>query len=425
MSRRRVFSGSRSVAALGVAVVSIAALVMGSIAAPPAHAVSELERYLNLPMVNRDASQGPGGVNPKLPTDPKVLKGLVEEARERGVAPTSYQALLLQYRLADTTAAAGIDLKSWNPRAGVSANRVNLERSYTFYKNLQLSHRELQWAGMAGLVGADFGGGLLDFELATNVYDFARLAPVAHAIVAETNRSLGPVFVDKLPEGLRALARVGAKITAADLRHVQGAILVMQKNIFSDLMPMHRAYVTEGLPALREMRDAGLFPDEIMNAWENIATKTPDGIAAGNARLLMREQGEIINKQWDAVRAYRGDVGMAMTYASTLAGSPSVAGVPPLRSYKPLQLNGTAVDGRKVTITVPLPSWNWSVFDERWDYITTELLPKYRLQIENRWPALKRELQAPESAQMEQHRPIFNILPTLQSALETLKVEVK
>ncbi|EGD54595.1 hypothetical protein SCNU_13473 [Gordonia neofelifaecis NRRL B-59395] len=415
----------------GIRAVFVSALVLtvavggAALASPRASAAPELDRYLNLPMVNRDADHGPGGVNPALPTDPAVLRGLLDEARERGVAPTSYQALLLQYRLADTTAAAGIDLKSWNPRAGVTANRGNLAKSYQFYKNLQLDHRELQWAGMGGLVGADFGGGLLDFELATNVYAFTRLAPVANAIVTETNRAFGPAIIDRLPTGLRALARVGATITPADLQYVQGSILVMQKNIFSDLMPMHRAYVTGGLPALREMYDAGLFPADIMRAWEQVATKTPDGIAAGNARLLKREQGDIVSKQWDAVRAYRGDIGEAMTYASTLAGSPSVAGVLPLRSYKPLQLTGTTPDRRVVTVTVPLPSWNWSVFDQRWDYITDQLLPKYRYQVENRWSDLRRELVIPADAQMEQHRPIWNLLPMMQSALDTLKAEVR
>lgn len=411
--------------ALTVSMVAAVVLTGTTFVAPSAHAVGDLDKYLNLPLVNRDADHGPGGVHPSLPTDPSVLRKLLDEARDRGVAPTSYQALLLQYWLADTTVAAGIDLKSWNPRAGVTANRGNLAKSYQLYKNLQLQHRELQWAGMGGLVGADFGGGLLDFEMATDVYQITRLAPVANAIVTETNRAFGPVLIDKLPTGLRALARVGATITPADLRHVQGSILVMQKNIFSDLMPMHRAYVTAGLPALREMHSAGLFDDEILQAWENVATKTPDGIAAGNARLLRREQGEVVNKQWNTVRAYKGDVGEAMTYASTMAGSPSVAGVLPLRSYKPLQLNGTTVDGRTVAVTVPLPSWNWSIFDERWAYITDQLLPKYRFQVEHRWPALSRELRMPSDQQIEQHRPIWNLLPMMQSALNTLKVEVK
>ena len=304
----------------------------------------------------------------------------------------------------------------------MSANRQNLVRSYRFYENLQLSHRELQWAGMGGLVGADFGGGLLDFELATNIYDFARLQPIANAIVGQTNTTLGPVFVDKLPRGLRALARVGATISADDLRKIQGDILVMQKNIFSDLMPMHRAYVVGGLPALDEMHRAGLFDGEILRAWQQIASKQPDAIAAGNARLLRREQGEVIKDQWDATRAYKGDVGEAMTYASTVAGSPSVAGVIPPRSFRSIEISGTAPNGRPATLTVPLPDWNWSVFPERWAYITDQLLPKYKDQVNNHWPELSATLRKPYDQQLESHRPMWNIAPMLQSALETTKV---
>ena len=405
-----------------------AALALTAVApthSPEASAAPSVDRYLNLPLVNRDAAHGPGGVHPALPTDPGTLARLLDDARSRGVAPTSYRALLLQYWLADTTRAAGIDLKTWNPRNGVTANRDNLIKSYRFYEDLQLSHRELQWAGMGGMVGADFGGGLLDFEMATTVYDFTRLAPVANAIVTETNRAFGPAVIDKLPTGLRALARVGAVITPADLRHVQAEILVMQKNIFTDLMPMHRAYVKAGLPALREMRDAGLYSDEILGAWEDIAGKTPDGIARGNARLLRREQGEVVREQWNAVRAYKGDVGEAMTYATTLAGSPSVAGVLPPRSFHPTRIVGRTADGREATVTLPIPTWNWSVFEERWAYITDQLLPKYRNLVENQWPTLRRQLQIPYTQQIESHRPIWNVLPTLQSALATLKVEVK
>ena len=408
----------------GVAIGLVAALGLAgaTIAAPPTHAAGPLSEYLDLPTVNRDAAHGPGGIHPKLPTDVPTLGKLVNEARSTGVAPRSYRALLLQYWLADTTRAAGIDLKSWNPRAGVSANRQNLIKSYRYYEDLQLAHRELQWAGMAGMVGADFGGGLADFEMATDIYDFARLQPVANAIVGETNRLLGPVFVDKLPEGLRALARVGAVISAADLRTVQGDILVMQKNIFTDLMPAHRAYIKGGMSAISELHDADLIDAEILQAWKNIASKDSAAVAAGNARLLQREQGEVIKDQWDAVRAYKGDVGMAMTYATTVAGSPSVAGVVPPRSYRPLQVSGTGPDGRTATLTLPLATWNWSVYPERWDYITEQLLPKYKNLVDHHWGTLRAQLQVPYEQQFESHRPIWNILPTLQSALETMKV---
>ncbi|MDH3046574.1 hypothetical protein BJF87_16205 [Gordonia sp. CNJ-863] len=406
-----------SVCAAVTVVVALGSLVGGGSAT-----ADSLSRYLNLPLVNRDASQGPGGVHPALPTDASTLQRLVDQARDRGLDPSSYEALLFQYWLVETTTRAGIDLASWNPRDGVGANHQNLLKSYRYYEDLQLAHRELQWAGMGGLVGGDFGGGLLDYKDATEIFEFSRLQPVAHAIVARANELAGPQAVNSLPGGLRALARVGAQITADDLRQVQGQILVMQKNIFSDLMPMHRAYVVGGLPALREMNAAGLFDDEIMRAWEGIASKEPAAVAAGNARLLQREQGEVIAKQWDATRNYKGDVGEAMTYGSTVAAAPSVAGVVPPRDIRQLTVPGRAPDGRKVIVSLPLPEWNWSVYEDRWVYISTELLPKYRKQVEYNWPALSAAMRAPYFEQMETHRPTRNLLPLMQSVLTSIKV---
>ncbi|MFT4042112.1 MAG: hypothetical protein QM673_03000 [Gordonia sp. (in: high G+C Gram-positive bacteria)] len=411
-------SRRRGVVAVIIVVLGLVATITGAGGA----GADRLRPYLNLALTNRDAAHGAGGVNPALPTDPVVLGSLLADARARHLAPGAYRALLYQYWLADTTTAAGIDLASWNPRAGVTANRANLVKSYRYYQNLQLTHRELQWAGMGGLVGADFGGGLLDFELATNIYDLTRLQPLANAVVSRTNRTLGPVFVNRLPRGLRALARVGATVSAADLRYIQGNILIMQKNIFSDLMPMHRAYVVGGLPALAEMRRAGIFGDEIMAAWRDISSGRPDAVAAGNARLLQREQGEVIRAQWDRTRAYKGDVGEAVTYVSTIAGSPSVAGVIPPRSFRSIQIHGRAPDGRRATLTLALPDWNWSVYPQRWAYITDQLLPKYTAQVNTRWPQLRAALRKPFDQQLESHRPLWNILPALRSALATTKV---
>ncbi|ORI12729.1 hypothetical protein BJI47_06295 [Rhodococcus sp. 1168] len=379
---------------------------------------AELAPFLDLPLVNRDAAHGPGGVNPALPYDKAQLENLLEKADREGVDPPRYAALLLQYRLVDVTEAAGIDLITWDPRAGVEANRQNLIDSYSYYVGLQLSHRELQWAGMGGLVGADFGGGLIDFELMSGIYDFPGMAQTANAIVEQTLGVLGPDAVALLPEGLQALARSGATITPEDLQQILGEILVMQKNIFSDLMPMHQAYVTEGLPALEQMHRAGLFDDSVLNAWIDVASGESDRIAAGNRVLLQREQGEVIKSQWDDVRNYKGDVGEAITYASTIAASPSVAGVVAPRSYKPVTISATLADGRVATLTTPLPSWNWSVFDQRWDYISAELLPKYKAMVENNWPQLESELREPYDQKLEGARPLRNIPQMLQSALE-------
>ncbi|MFE9579290.1 hypothetical protein ACFYO1_23090 [Nocardia sp. NPDC006044] len=410
------------IALRATALALAAAVGLGLAAAAPAGAAGEVDRYLDLPLVNRDAASSPGGVNPELPYDAAELRGLLDEARAQGVAPTRYAALLYQYWLVDATNKAGIDLRSWDPRAGVEANRTNLTRSYRYYEDLQLNHRELQWAGMGGQVGADFGGGLIDFEMMGNIYGLPGLSESARGVIAAVDQAAGPQAVAQLPRGLMALAEAGSQIAPEDLRYIIGMILVMQKNIFSDLMPMHDAYVTEGLPALEEFQAAGLFGADIMAAWRGVASGEYDRIASGNGTLLRREQEWVIRDQWDSVRGYKGSVGEAITYVSGAAGSPSVAGVAPPREFNPVRMRVTLADGRPALMTLPLPEWNWSEFDSRWDYITTELLPKYKFQVENNWPALEAVMRTPYEIQMESHRPLFNIPQLLDSAARQIQV---
>ncbi|MFI9506993.1 hypothetical protein [Nocardia sp. NPDC052566] len=403
--------------------VALAAVIGCALAfAAPAAGAGEVDRYLDLPLVNRKAANGPGGVNPELPYDAAHLRRLLDEARGQGIAPTRYAALLYQYWLVDATNRAGIDLKSWDPRAGVQANRDNLIKSYRYYEDLQLAHRELQWAGMGGQVGADFGGGLEDFELMTTLYSLPGMSESARGVLAAVSQAAGPQAVAQLPPGLLALATAGPLITPEDLRFLIGLILVMQKNIFSDLMPMHDAYVTEGLPALEEFQAAGLFGADIMDAWRDVASGDPNRIATGNGTLLRREQQWAIGSQWDEARAYKGPVGEAITYVSGAAGSPSVAGVAPPREFRPVRIPFTMSDGRPAVLTLPLPDWNWSVLDARWDYITSQLLPKYKYQVEYNWPALESVMRTPYDVQMESHRPLLNIPQLLDSAAREIQV---
>ena len=411
-----------SAIARGAGMVLAAVVGLGVLTATPAAASPELDRYLDLPLVNRNAAQSPGGVHPALPCDHAELGRLLDAARAEGVAPARYAALLYQYWLVDATEKAGIDLRTWDPRTGVQANRENLIKSYRYYENLQLDHRELQWAGMGGQVGADFGGGLIDAELMGTLYDLPGIADAAHAVLGAVQQAAGPQAVAMLPEGLRALADAAPRITPEDLHWILGMILVMQKNIFSDLMPMHDAYVTGGLAALSEFQRAGLFGDDIMGAWRDVASGDRDRIAAGNGVLLRREQQWAIGAQWDEVRNYKGSVGEAITYLSGAAGSPSVAGVVPPREFRPVRVPFTAADGRAMVLTLPLPSWNWSALDPRWDYITSQLLPKYKWQVENNWPALETTLRTPYEVQLESHRPLLNIPQLLGSAAQELTI---
>ena len=247
---------------------------------------------------------------------------------------------------------------------------------------------------------------------------------MAQQIVAGVREAAGQEAVNQLPSGLRALANA-PELTPDDLDYVIGEILVMQKAIFCDLMPMHQAYVDGGLPALQEMADAGVFPSTVMDAWRDIASADPERIAAGNATLLRREQLTVIGDRWDAVRNYRDGLGEAMTYASTMVGSPSVGGVQPMRSWRPIKFTQSLAGGREALVTVPLPAWDWSRFDERWDYITDQLLPGYTAQVTNDWEGLTTQLTIPMVWQMQTHRPLANLGVIAQDAADTFTVEIR
>ncbi|NLD86467.1 MAG: hypothetical protein GX636_11230, partial [Actinomycetales bacterium] len=178
----------------------------------------------------------------------------------------------------------------------------------------------------------------------------------------------------------------------------------------------------EGIAGLEEMHRAGLFGDDIMEAWHDVASGDPDRIAHGNMTLLNREQGWVVSDMWDGVRAYKDGLGEAFTYLMTLAGSPSVAGVPALRDHNPVRLSGTLPDGRQATLHTPLPTWDWSVYEQRWDYVTTQLLPRYRHEVEHNWPVLEAKLRVPYEQQFESARATNRIPEILGSVLRSTYV---
>ena len=140
--------------------------------------------------------------------------------------------------------------------------------------------------------------------------------------------------------------------------------------------------------------------------------------------LLKREQQWVVGEHWDRVRAYKDGLGEAFTFMMTLAGSPSVAGVPPLRDHLAVTIPTTLPDGRAATLHTPIPGWDWSVFDQRWDYVTTELLPRYRHMVENDWPALEATLRVPYEQQFESARATRRIPELLGDVARATYVSV-
>lgn len=397
----------------------------GAITAGSAHA-ADYERYLDLPLTNRFADKGAGGVNAALPTDLNRLSQLVSQARSSGIDPQRYGALLYQFRLVQATSSAGIDLAAWNPDKGFHAMRGNMIKSYRLYENLQISHRNLQWSGMAGLVGADFGGGTADVVMMGDLYSLPGLQPLAAQIIETATRVAGPGVIGIFPKGLQTLAYHADKITPADLTWFAKQILVMQKAIFTDLMPLHMAYVRSGMAGIEEMRRAGVIDDSVLGAWRDIDSGVATRVAKGNETLLRREQYNVVGWQFDNVRNYRkaDGVGAALTYAMTLAGSPSIAGVPALRNFIPFVYTTRLADGRTAKVTTPIANWDWSVFDLRWKYVTTELLPRYQNVVANQWGQLVATMKVPYETQFESHRPIWNVGKILADAAAHTRVTI-
>ena len=411
---------------VGVVVAMMIAVMSAGALAAPAQA-ADYQRYLDLPLTNRFADKGPGGINAALPTDLPTLTRLIGQARSSGVDPHRYAALLMQFRLAQATSQAAIDLAAWNPQRGFVATRSNMIKSYRLYEDLQISHKNLQWAGMAGLVGADFGGGIADIVMMRDIYAIQGLQPLAAQIIEATTTVAGKGFIGIFPKGLQTLAYSADKITPADLDWFTKRILVMQKAIFTDLMPLHMAYVCNGIAGIDEMYNAGIIDSSVRAAWSDIDSKDAARVATGNETLLRREQYSVVGEPFNEVRNYRkaDGVGEALTYAMTLAGSPSVAGVPALRDFIPFVYTGKLADGRTIEVHTPIANWDWSVFDQRWKYVTTELLPRYQVQVNHHWNDLVATMKVPYETQFESHRPIWNLHKILADAASHTSVTVR
>lgn len=336
--------------------------------------VLQLANVLDLPLSNLDGEQS-GGINPNLPTDLETLQRWLDCARAAGIDPKRYRALLQQYWLVKAADDAGIDLNAWDPSTGVDGNRQNIVNVYNFYGRLFLDHPELQWAGMANMIGPSFAGGFMDLD---GMKDFAR--KLAHAI-----DSLPPGVRGSLPRELAELAEVGANLTAEELRWFENKFLAMQKHIFIDMASQHEAYVNGGTEAIDEMRRADLIDDRARNAWDDIASGDPYLIQLGNTALLYREQNQIIHGQYDQMYQHHSPVGPVMTYVMTMAGAASIPGTKTPGEYSPLTVNGeVTIPGLFADSTVsaqlrtPLPDFNVADRDARWDYITHDTLPAYQ-----------------------------------------------
>ncbi|WP_280216579.1 hypothetical protein [Nocardia neocaledoniensis] len=345
-------------------------LILGALLAPAARAVPAYVDYLDLPAVNADGEFG-GGLHPALPLSAPPLLAALEEARADGIAPARYGTLLHQYWLVVATDNAGIDLAGWEPYRGVAANAATFPQVYVNYFRIAAARPDFYWAGLAGLAGGSFASGFFDLGDIGGVLSVGGIHELGSA-VADLLRVTPPELVAALPADIGGLATLGPRLSAADLAWYQTRLMIMQKHIFLDLVPMHEAYLAEGMAGIDEMRAAGVINEHIRTAWVGIDSGTDEGRADALVRMADREQNEIIADQWDVTAAGRDGMGRVMTYVTTVGGKAAVPGTRAPGQYDPVTVRAGGLGLR-----VPLPGFNWADRETRWAYIVDDLLPRH------------------------------------------------
>ena len=241
---------------------------------------------------------------------------------------------------------AGIDADEWRPEDGLLENDAIVQAVYRYYGSLYLDNPELQWAGMANLVGPMFYAGWQDMYAIRQIADPADRAeylsrwvglPTLPSQAYDAADALGHV----LPPGFLNPAHLAEHLTADEIEWYEDRFLMMQREIFDDLAWQHEAFVLGGAPLMREI--GSRYPNELLprdvDTWEDIGSGDPARIQAGNADLLLREQERIIQDDYDAMRDHHGPVGDVFTYGfSTMAENPMPGGQA-YRDYDPIELS--------------------------------------------------------------------------------------
>lgn len=348
------------------------------------------------------------------PKDLEALTALLDEARANGLPPTAFAEALKQFWTQKAYEAAGIDPAAWDTSLGAESLEAIIEQVYTYYGDAFLEDRDLQWSGMAAMIGPSFASGFLDLGM---------FREWAHSI---GNAPLPPGISGDVVETL-------ASLTDEDLGAYEERFLQMQKEIFLDQAPMHEAYRQGGIEGIREMVAAGLIDRRTAAAWEAIASGDPIRISQGNEFMLSREQREIIKNDYDWM--YARPTGPAVTWAATLVGAPSIPDAKSFPEVFPIVVEQNTpgpdtIFGRDnpldvtAVVTTPLPAGNIAHEDDRWALIEKDTLPRYRDVLGNGAQA-EELIRIPVHERIEQYRLSKKWDDLIARIVSTTTVEVR
>jgi uncharacterized protein YukE len=287
---------------------------------------------------------------------------------------------------------AGIDGDNWDPNKGLLANDDTVQRVYALYGRLFNEHPELQWAGMANIVGPMFYAGWQDIYTVRHVMDPGERADLLFQLSGLGSLpgfvKTGADLAGHLPIGPLAPAELAGHLGNDELEWNEHQFLTMQKAIYDDLAWKHVAYSIGGIGLMRQLASEGQLGRTELAPWENIASGDPGRIADGNEALLRREQEQIVQPYYDEMRNHHGVSGDVFTYTSTVMAEDPVPGGHAYRDLYRLHVQFDAPTPQvpftswppqpHVDISTPLPDGNLSNFDDRWRWIQQDMLPHYR-----------------------------------------------
>ncbi|TDP99875.1 MULTISPECIES: hypothetical protein [unclassified Leifsonia] len=299
-------------------------------------------------------------------------KVAMDAAADSGLIVTNspeYRRFLTGYWNHKALLKAGIDPATWDLRRGTEANWETIKKVYDYYGRLYLNNPDLQWAGMANMIGPSFAGGFRDLAMLRSIL----------------KSGVQPPFI---PDALWGQLR---QFSDEELRFYETTLLGMQKEIFLDQARQHEAFLGGGMKEIERLRASGAIDRDTAYAWKQIASGDPAQISEGNGFLLKREQKEIIDDNYDAMRDH-APTGEAMTQMITLIGA---AAIPGAKTFPEVFSEGNIADE-----------------DDRWSLIKKDTLPVYQDLVKNQ-PEKVREIIESDFTKRTEDMRIQNRLPEI------------
>ncbi|MBP1233368.1 uncharacterized protein YukE [Arthrobacter sp. PvP102] len=338
--------------------------------------------------------------------NPDAAKAALDAAADSGLIDKNspeYSAFLTDYWNRQAMRDMGIDPADWDTSKGTEYNWETIKKVYDFYGQAYLSNPDLQWAGMANMIGPSFAGGFKDM---------AMMRDLAQQIADNPASDIPLPMLDQIEQL--------AGMTDQEIKFYETSMLDMNKEIFLDQARQHQAYMTDGLDEINRLRDSGVIDHPTARAWSQIDSGDPAQVQEGNTALLYREQNEIIADDYDTMRSHAS--GEAVTYMVTLAGEPSIPGArsyPEVFPYKfsvespgPENVPFTSWDNPaqfRTDFTTGFPDGNIANADQRWALIQQDTLPAYQNLLATDPAGARQIIGSDFNDRVDQYRPTNNI----------------